>query len=74
MATNLFTRWRKLAPQEPLLTGTIVAVLDGSVVVEQPGGGRQTIRGEGAVDDKVYFRAGVIEGPAPDLPYYLIEV
>lgn len=74
MATNLFTRWRKLAPQEPLQTGAITAVLDGSVVVEQPGGGRQTIRGEGTVGDNVYFRAGAIEGPAPDLPYYLIEV
>ena len=74
MASNLFTRWRKLNPESPLQTGTAVAVNDGSVIVETPGGGRQTVRGEAAVDDIVYFRAGAIEGPAPDLPYYLIEV
>lgn len=74
MASNLYARFRRLVPTDPLLTGEIVAVLDGSVVVEQPGGGRQTIRGEGTVGDLVYFRAGAIEGPAPTLPYYLIEV
>lgn len=74
MATNLFARFRKLIPTEPLLTGEVVAELDGSVVVEQPGGGRQTVRGEATIGDNVYFRAGVIEGPAPTLPYYLIEV
>lgn len=74
MATNLFARFLKLIPTAPLLVGEVVDITDGSVTVETLGGGRQVVRGEAAVADKVYFRGGVIEGPAPDLPYYEIEV
>jgi len=74
MATDLFSRFLRLIPKDPLDAGTVVAVDGDSVVVETLGGGRQKVRGVAAVDDKVYFRAGLVEGPAPDLPYYEIEV
>jgi hypothetical protein len=47
---------------------------DGTRTVEMVGGGRQRVRGEGSVGANVWVRSGRIEGDAPGLPSYDIEV
>ncbi len=74
MSTNLFTRLKALLPDAPLLRGEVVEIADGVATVEMPDGGRLQARGTASVGQKVFFRAGAIEGPAPDLPLDVIEV
>ena len=74
MSTNLYARLIALLPQRPLLVGTVTDVVDGVAVIEMPGGGVDSARGLVAVGQRVYFRDGIIEGPAPELPLELIEV
>jgi hypothetical protein len=71
---NLFTQFLKLIPEAPLMVGDVVAFANGVATIEEPGGGRLQARGTATVGDRVYFRDGVIEGPAPDLPVIQIEV
>ena len=73
MATNLFTRFRKLIPTFPLRVGTIQAIDGTSVRIEETGGGLVTLIGTGTVGQRVYFRNGVIEDEAPDLPFMSVE-
>lgn len=71
---NVFLALQALFPQEPELVGDVTAVHgDGTVTVLMPGGGVQRVRGTAAVDDAVFFKAGVITGPAPDLTALTIE-
>ena len=71
---NLFKRFQRLLPQPPLRVGRVVAYSDGVADIEEAGGGIARARGEAAVNDMVFFRDQVIEGPAPDLTVELIEV
>lgn len=71
---NLFKKFRDLIPEPPLLVGDVVAYADGVATIEEPGGGLSNARGDATVGDRVFFRNGVIEGPAPSLPVELIEV
>lgn len=71
---NLYRRLRDLMPQEPLLVGDVLGVVDGTATIELPGGARAQARGEAVVGDRVFFRGGAIEGPAPLLPLELIDV
>lgn len=72
--SNLFTTFRRLIPDAPLLVGTITAVDAGGATVELPDGTTVRARGEGAVDDVVFVRDGRIEGPAPALSVVEIEI
>lgn len=73
--SNLYTQLIKLLPSSPVMVGDVVAVdTDGTVTVVDSAGGRFNVRGDASVGDRVYFRAGAIEGPAPDLPVVEIEV
>lgn len=74
MSSNLFKRFQRLLRTPPLLVGEVLSVDNGVATIEEPGGGRQTARGDAAPGDRVFFRAGAIEGPAPDLTYVEIEV
>ncbi len=66
---NLARRLRLgIAPAAPLLTGQVTAVDADGVTVALTGGGTIKARGAAAISDHVYVRAGVIEGPAPNLP------
>lgn len=71
---NLFQRFKALNPQAPLFVGDVIAFSNGVATIELPGGAQMLARGDVTVGDRVFFRDGVIEGPAPDLPVELIEV
>jgi hypothetical protein len=58
----------------PLLVGDVLSITDGVAQIEEPGGGMSTARGVATVGDRVYFRNGVIEGPAPALPIDIIDI
>lgn len=63
-----------LAPQKPRFVGTVIAVDDGGCTVELLGGGTVHVLGEATVSQQVFFRDGVIEGPAPTMTLLSIEV
>ena len=78
MSTNLYKRLKALLPEAPVLTGTVTVLhADGMAEVAQDGGAgplrvrNPLLQPSGA---RVYVQGGVITGPAPDLPYVLIEV
>ena len=70
---NLFKRFERLLPQNPLRVADVIAVDGTTVLVEEVGGARFQVRGEATVGARVYIRNQVIECPAPDLPLEVIE-
>lgn len=71
---NLFKQFVDLLPKTPLQIGSVVAYAGGVATIEEPGGARSPARGVATVGDKVFFRGGVIEGPAPTLDVVVIEI
>ena len=68
--SNLFTFFKQLLPQQPLLIGTVAAAATGGAWrVELPGGGQVIARGDAALGQQVFVRGGLIEGQAPALSY-----
>ena len=74
MSQNPYARLIALLPKRPLLVGEVVDINNGVAVIKMPGGGLDTARGTATLGQRVYFRDGQIEGPAPTLPVELIEV
>jgi hypothetical protein len=74
MTSNPIKLLRDLLPQPPLQVGTVVAISGGVARIQMLGGGTANARGVAAINDRVFFRNDVIEGPAPDLPVEVIEV
>lgn len=74
MLRNPYKVLQGLFPDPPLFVGTVIEVSGGVATITLPDGGIAQARGNAAVNDNVYFRNGVIEGPAPQLPIVLIEV
>lgn len=72
--SNPYKRLIALLPNTPLLVGEVVAYADGVATIELPGGGLMNARGDAAVSDRVFFRDGVIEGPAPAVTFQVLEV
>lgn len=72
--TNLWKRLKQLLPDAPLLAGKIVAVYTYGALVELPDGSHVSVRGAGSVNDHVFIRNGIIEGPAPSFVATLIEI
>ncbi|WP_315127191.1 hypothetical protein [Comamonas antarctica] len=70
---NLFKRFERLLPRQPLRVGQVLSVNGTQVRVREQGGVELVARGEAAAGDRVYFRNGVIEGDAPNLPLEVIE-
>lgn len=71
---NPYALLRELLPEAPLQVGTVSVVSNGVASITLPGGGIAQARGEATVGDKVFFRGGAIEGPAPNLPLVEIEI
>lgn len=71
---NPFTELLALLPTYPLQVGEVVGYSDGVATIELPDGAQVQARGSAAVSDRVFFRAGAIEGPAPALSIVLIDV
>lgn len=74
MSTNVFKRLKALLPDPPLLVGVVLYVEGGVATIEVPGGAQLQARGDAGVGQRVFFRDGAIEGPAPSLPLEIIEV
>ena len=70
---NLFKRFERLLPQNPLRVADVIAVDGTTLLVEEVGGAKFQVRGTATVGSRVYVRNQVIEGPAPDLPLEVIE-
>ena len=70
---NLFKRLQRLLPAPALRVGTVVAAGDGEATIEELAGGRVRVRGTAAIGARVYFRDGLIESTAPDLPIEIVE-
>ena len=74
MAFNPFKQLLTLLPGRPLQIGDVVAVEDGVATIAMPGGILATARGDVPVGQRVFFRDGAIEGPAPDLTIEIIDL
>ena len=72
--SNLYAQFLELLPNRPVQIGVVAQVSDGSATLDVVGGGTTVVRGTASVGAKVYFRDGIVEGLAPDLPTYNIEV
>lgn len=57
-----------------LQAGTISGVSSSQVMVTLPDGSVVSAIGSGSVGQRVYVRAGVIEGDAPNLPVVVVEI
>ncbi len=66
-AWNPYRRLLGLIPGQPLDAGEVVATHDDGVTVQLLSGALIRARGEAQIGDRVYVRAGTIEGPAPAL-------
>lgn len=73
--TNWWRRFRDLLPDSPRLVGTVTTNHgDGTVTVSLQGGGTLRVRGTTTAGASVYVRDGAIEGAAPALPTYDVEI
>ena len=71
---NPYRQLLDVLPQRPLQVGDVLQMSNGVAIVELPGGGRLTARGDATAGQRVFVRDGVIEGAAPSLPIEIIEV
>jgi len=71
---NLYKALKELLPAPAVQVGTVVAYAGGVATIELPGGGTDQARGDADVGQRVFFRAGAIEGLAPDLPVVTVDV
>ena len=71
MSSNVYAALKEILAPGRVQIGTVVAYVDGTATLELPGGGQIRARGQAAVRAKVFFKDGVIQGPAPDLPLFV---
>lgn len=71
---NAFREFMALMPDQPLEVGDVTAIKASVAMIQLPGGGVVHSRGQATVGQRVFVRDGVIEGPAPTLPYVEGEV
>ena len=72
--SNLYALFKDLLPKYPLMVGTVASIDNGVASIDMDGGGTMQARGDTTVGARVFFRDGVIEGPAPTLTLVAIEV
>jgi len=71
---NLLTQLREVIGTPRLEVATVLAVDGSAITVQLSGGGIQSVRGFATLGSKVYVRDGVVEGDAPDLTVYPIDI
>lgn len=60
---------------EPVTTiGLVLSSSEGTVMIEELGGGISSAKGDATVSSRVYVRNGFIIGPAPELPSFAIDI
>lgn len=74
MPFNPYKQLLALLPDPPLQVGDVIAIEDGVATINMPGDITATARGDVPVGQRVFFRDGVIEGPAPDLDLEIIDL
>ena len=76
MATNLWARFTRLLPGEPITIVSVVTInSDGTSTVTTPGGGALRVIGTSVAEGlKARIKGGAIIGEAPNLTHYEIEV
>ncbi len=76
MGTNLWKRFERLLPSQPLLIVTVDSVNgDGTSTVSTSGGGGMRVLGSSvAAGKKAYVQYGKIQGEAPNLAHYELEI
>jgi hypothetical protein len=73
--TNQWALFKTLLPTDPLLLGNIVEDhADDTVTVSLLDSSQIRVRGSGTVNDKVWVRSGRVEGTAPNLTQYNIDL
>lgn len=71
---NPYSMFKSLIPNAPLLVGEVISSDGTSHTIRLPDNGVIVARGSASVGDKVFVRDGVVEGPAPTLDYYSIDI
>ena len=71
---NIWKQFSALVARPPLQVATVLSVSGDVARVQLPGGGELLARGDAQVGEKVFVRDGVIEGAAPSLPLFQIEI
>jgi hypothetical protein len=71
---NIWKQFSDLVAKPPLQVATVLSVSGDVARVQLPGGGEFLARGEATAGQKVFVRDGVIEGLAPGLPLFQIEI
>lgn len=71
---NLYEEFLKLLPDSSLYIGTVMSSGSGVSTVELPGGAVVNARGVATVGSTVYVRDDAIEGAAPPMTIYEIDV
>ena len=74
MFKNPYTLLRDLLPEPALQVGTVQSASSGVATIQLPGGGMAQARGDATAGARVFFRNGLIEGSAPNLPVEIIEI
>lgn len=70
---NAYREFMALMPDQPLEVGEVTAVTGGVATVTLPGGGVIQARGAASIGQRVFVRAGAIEGEASTLTYVSAE-
>lgn len=71
---NLFSMFKGLLPNEPLLVGTVTASSGDTHQCTLMSGGIKIVRGKSQPGQKVFIKGDLIQGQAPNLTEEVIEI
>jgi hypothetical protein len=74
MATNLYKQFKDIFPDAPLLIGTVTLIDGKHRIVTLPDGNTVRAIGEFDLNKSVFVKESIIQGEAPVLPVYTINV
>lgn len=73
---NLWTKFKSLIPEEPLIIGTVSSInADGTSTITTFTGGTMRVKGQSVpVGAKAFVRFGEITAAAPNLPVTVVDI